>query len=210
MSFASHMLHGLRSTVTIRALPPALSRVLIIVTGLSALAGCKAEESVTRYKPFFTGLSGVTYSTPPVDPSRGYADPTAAPPQGSIIEHPDGTRTLLCKSVRALMSHLERELDEDNTDIIVKQLLSTRTLAEYESRGETPAAIVAHLREHRRDIAMLFARMPMAERSPTVILRQPGGGVWVLELTGAAAKDTRFRKLWVVMERGEWKFYWVT
>ena len=183
---------------------------MVIVAGLCALAGCKAEESVTRYKPFFTGLSGVTFNTPPVDSSRGYADPTAAPPQGNVIENPDGSRTLLCKSVRALMSHLERELDEDNTEVIVKQLLSKRTLAEYESRGETPKAIVAHLQKHRRDIAMLFARMPMAERSPTVILRQPGGGVWVLELTGAAAEDMRFRKLWVVMERGDWKFYWVT
>jgi hypothetical protein len=34
--------------------------------------------------------------------------------------------------------------------------------------------------------------------------------VWVLELTGAAADDLRFTKLWAVMERGNWKFYWVT
>ncbi len=177
---------------------------------LLALAACATEERVTQYKPFFTGLSGAKFSTAPVDASRGYADPTASPDSRTVIENPDGSRVLVCRSVRALMSHLERELDDGNTDIIIKQLISTRTLEEYEGRGESPQAIVDFLQKYRRDLAMLFARMPMAERSPTVILKQPGDGVWILQLSGAAAQDIKFTKLWVVMERGNWKFYWVT
>ena len=178
---------------------------------LPLIAGCASEEKITHYKPFFTGLSGAEFNTAPVDRSRQITpDPTYTPDGGTVIEHPDGSRTLVCKSVRALMSHLERELDAENADIILQQLISKRTFEEFESRGESREAIIKFLQDHRRDIAMLFARMPMAERSPTVILRQPGGGVWVLHLTGAAAEDLRFTKLWVVMERGNWKFYWVT
>jgi hypothetical protein len=178
---------------------------------LLGAAGCAPEERVTSYKPFLTGVSGAQFGQQPVS---GRTQSTAwhgDPDDGRIvIENPDGSRTLLCRTVRALMTHLERELDEGNSDVILKQLISRRTLEEFERRGESPRAIVDFLHKHRRDIAVLFARMPMAERSPTVILQQPGDNVWILKLTGAAAQDTRFTRLWVVMERGSWKFYWVT
>lgn len=189
----------------------AASCAAALCMALFLLAACTPQERVTQYKPFFTGLSGAQFNTQPVDTgSSSYADPTATPDGRIVINNPDGSRTLLCRSVRSLMTHIERELDEENSDIIIKQLISRRTIEEFEGRGESPAAIIDFLQKHRRDIAMLFARMPMAERSPTVILKQPGGGVWVLQLTGAASEDIRFTKLWVVMERGSWKFYWVT
>jgi hypothetical protein len=181
----------------------------VAVLLVALCAGCKAEEKVTQYKPFFTGLSGAEFNTAPVE-SRPQVAGEESAAIGNVIENPDGSRTLVCKSVRSLMSHLERELDAENSKIILEQLISKRTFEEFESRGDPPSAIIDFLQEHRRDIAMLFARMPMAEQSPTVILKQPGNNVWVLHLTGAAAKDIRFNKLWVVMERGNWKFYWVT
>ncbi len=192
-------------------LRPAAPLAAAFGLALLVLAACTPQERVTQYKPFFTGLSGAQFNTQPVDAeSSSYADPTATPDGRIVINNPDGSRTLLCRSVRSLMSHIERELDEENSDIIIKQLISKRTIEEFEGRGESPAAIIDFLQKHRRDIAMFFARMPMAERSPTVILKQPGNGVWVLQLTGAASEDIRFTKLWVVMERGSWKFYWVT
>ncbi|MBX3402579.1 MAG: hypothetical protein KF699_04105 [Phycisphaeraceae bacterium] len=178
---------------------------------LFAAAGCATEERVTSYRPFLTGVSGAQFGQQPVSGRAPTSASNADPGDGRIvIENPDGSRTLLCRTVRALMSHLERELDEGNTDVILKQLISRRTLEEFDRRGESPRAIVDFLQKHRRDIAVLFARMPMAERSPTIILQQPGDNVWILKLTGAAAEDTRFTRLWVVMERGSWKFYWVT
>lgn len=177
---------------------------------LAIAPGCKSEETVTRYKPFFTGLSGAEFNTQPVEANTGYIDPTSNPDGRNVIENPDGSRILVCKSIRSMMTHLERELDAENSDIILEQLISKRTLEEFEARGESPKAIIDFLVKHRRDIAMLFARMPMAERSPTVILRQPGNRVWILELNGAPAEGLRFTKLWAVMERGNWKFYWVT
>lgn len=175
------------------------------------VAACATEERVTSYRPFLTGISGAQFGQQPVTGNAPPPGPLGDPADGRIvIENPDGSRTLLCRTVRALMTHLERELDEGNTDVILKQLISRRTLEEFDRRGEPPGAIVDFLQKHRRDIAVLFARMPMAERSPTVILQQPGDNVWILKLTGAAAEDTRFTKLWVVMERGSWKFYWVT
>lgn len=177
---------------------------------IALLAACSTDEKVTRYKPFFTGLSGAEFNTDPVATGSGQSDPTTAPDGRIVIDNPDGSRTLLCRSIRSMMTHMERELDEGNDAIIIEQLISKRTLEEYENRGESPAAIIEFLQKHRRDIAMMFARMPMAERSPTVILKQPGDGVWILQLTGAAAEDLRFTKLWAVMERGSWKFYWVT
>ena len=182
----------------------------MLCVALGLLGACKGEEKVVQYKPFFTGLSGAEFNTDPVNSAPGYSDPTATPDGRNVIEKPDGSRVLVCKSVQSVMTHLERELDENHDDIILTQLISQRTLAEFEGRGETPKAIIDFLQKHRRDIAMLFARMPMAERSPTVILKQPGDNVWILQLTGAAAEDLRFTKLWVIMERGNWKFYWVT
>lgn len=184
---------------------------VLLVAAACAMVSCATEERVISYKPFLTGVAGAEFGQQPVVPGSVPAGAQGDPADGRIvIENPDGTRTLLCRTVRAVMTHLERELDEGNTDIILAQLISRRTLEEFERRGEPATAITDFLQKHRRDIAVLFARMPMAERSPTIILQQPGDNVWILKLTGASAEDTRFTKLWVVMERGSWKFYWVT
>lgn len=186
-------------------------RLVLLAGAVLAGAACASEERVTSYKPFLTGVAGAQFGQQPVI-AGGASGPSAGDAADGriVIENPDGSRTLLCRTVRALMTHIERELDEGNTDIILKQLVSRRTFEEFERRGEPATAITDFLQKHRRDIAVLFARMPMAERSPTIILQQPGDNVWILKLTGASAEDTRFTKLWVVMERGSWKFYWVT
>lgn len=185
--------------------------LLVLGVPFAVAAACATEERVTSYKPFLTGVAGAQFGQQPVVPGGTPAGAQGETADGRIvIENPDGSRTLLCRTVRALMTHLERELDEGNTDIILRQLISNRTFEEFDRRGEPRQAIIEFLQKHRRDIAVLFARMPMAERSPTIILQQPGDNVWILKLTGASAEDTRFTKLWVVMERGSWKFYWVT
>lgn len=184
--------------------------VCVLLSAVLA-AACATEERVTSYKPFLTGISGAQFGQQPVTQRAEQPAGPSDPGDGRIVvENPDGSRTLLCRTVRALMTHLERELDEGDADIILKQLISRRTLEEFDRRGEPPRAIIDFLQKHRRDIAVLFARMPLAERSPTVILQQPGDNVWILKLTGAAAEDTRFTRLWVVFERGGWRFYWVT
>jgi hypothetical protein len=69
--------------------------------------------------------------------------------------------------------------------------------------------MVAFLKKRRRDIAVLFSRMPFAERTATVIMDKQGRNLFRLRLTGQAKQDTRFTELWTEFEKGQWKFVWV-
>jgi len=111
--------------------------------------------------------------------------------------------------VRSLMTALEHCLDTGEDDLIIDQVISDMTRQEYRGRSEDPRAVLKFLRFHRKDLALLFARMPMAEHTPTVILEQPGDRMWTLRLTGAAAKDLELTKLWARLEQGNWRFVWV-
>lgn len=185
-----------------------------IVAALSTTGGCQREENVVRYKPFFTGITGaeVTRGTgaEPVNANDGYIDPTKLPSDAKlVIEHADGSKTLVAKSLRHMMGHLERCLDEGEDDLLMEQVISEKTLEHYRSEGKDPRQIIRHLKRNRKDIAKLFARMPMGEYTPTVILEQPGDKMWAVRLTGAAARDMKFTKVWARLEDGHWRFVWV-
>ncbi len=187
-----------------------------VVAGLLLLAGCaQPEEKVTRYKPFFTGLDGAKFGGPdgegaPVNPNRGVADPGALGSGSSVIEHDDGTRTLVSKSVQQLIAHLERELDaEGNGQIVAEQLVSELTIERFRADGRPPALIVEFLRSIRPDLAKLFARMPLGEYSPQVVLHQPGDRTFEIEVSGKYADGLRFKRLFARLEGGNWKFVWV-
>ncbi|MBX3385272.1 MAG: hypothetical protein KF768_01730 [Phycisphaeraceae bacterium] len=191
----------------------------------ACMVGCKPEERVTNYKPFFTGIEGARFGgqgpvvaesdrAPPNLPwDRGAIDLSegaeAGTGSGLILHNPDGSRRLVLASPMHVMRLLERLLDDQEDQLIIDQLFSERTLQEFAGSGKGPQQAVEYLRQHRRDIAVLFARMPLAENSPTVIVDQPGDRVWVIRLTGRPSENLRFTRLWVRLERGRWKFMWV-
>src|SRR5690606_37690781 len=108
------------------------------------------------------------------------------------------------------MTHIERTLAEDLDDLFIEQLLSRQTIDHLASQGQTPEDLVADLKLLRREIARTFARMPFGERSPTTIFEKTGPRMYVLRLTGQAARGVRFTKLWVTFEEGNFKFVWLS
>lgn len=184
------------------------------VLSLLALGACASQEKVVRYKPFLTGIDGATFGGPkgsqgPVDPNAGYTDPTANSEEKLVTENPDGTKTLISRCPLHVMSHLERFLDEHDDRTLIEQVISEKTLAEFRSRGQTDVELLDYLYANRRNIAMMFARMPLAEHSPTVIVDQPGDKTWVIRLTGSSTRGLACTRLYVRLERGQWRFLWI-
>lgn len=184
-----------------------------LLAALSLLPGCQPEERVLRYKPFLTGVAGAQYAGPqgrPVNPNDGYTDPTRLPAdQKSVIELADGSKVLVSKNLRQMMSHLEQCLDSGEDELLLDQVISEKTKEEYRGKGKDPIEVVRFLKRNRKDIAKLFARMPMGEYTPTVILDQPGDKTWIIRLTGAPAQGMKFTKLWARLEQANWRFVWV-
>lgn len=195
-----------------RALPTQAAGIACALAALAA-AGCQRDDRVVKYKPFFTNVAGAEFrgeQAAPVNPNEGYLDPTALPSDAKlVIENPDGSKVLIAKSVRHMMSHLERFLDEGEDDLLLEQVISEKTREHYASKGQDPRQILRYLRRNRKEVARLFARLPMGEYTPTAILEQPGDKTWVVKLTGAPASDLKFTRVWARLEDGNWRFVWI-
>lgn len=198
-------------------------RILAFIAGgFLGLCSCAREERVVNYKPFFTGLADAKFQTPPVADSRvsrGGGDAAAAElPEGfdpvrMEVKNPDGSVTLISRSGLHLMRHIERCLAEDNAKLFAEQVLSERTRQEFIERGKSPREALAMLKRHERDISRLFARLPMGEHSPNVILRTVDRNVWRVELRGQDRHDlrsrgARFVGFDMVLEAGHWRLRW--
>lgn len=183
---------------------------LALTVTLMIASGCQEQSTVVKYKPFFSNIADAKFSGQgPVNPNEGYIDPTVATDQKIVIEHADGSKTLIAKSVQHMMVHLQRCLEENEDDLLVQQVLSTRTIEHFRANGRSPMELIESLKDNRKEIARTFGRMPLAEHSPTVILDQPGDRMWVIRVTGAAAKGLKFTRLWARLEDGNWKFVWL-
>lgn len=188
-------------------------RPAVVLAALAlALSGCASEENVVKYRPFFTGIQGAEFATDPVNPSKGYVDPTAVADNRIVIEHDDGSRTFVARSPRHVMVHVETLLDEDDPRsdrVLLDQLVSEKTKEFYRSEGKDPLSFVTDLRARRTDVAKTFGRMPMGEHTPTVLIDQPGDNIWVLRITGSAGKDLVFTKVWFRLEGTQWRLMWM-
>jgi len=192
--------------------PRGVARAGVAALLALSLSACTAEETVTKYRPFFTGIQGAEFSTDPINPSKGYTDPTAVADNRIVIEHDDGRRTFIARSPRHVMVHVEALLDEDeprSDQALLDQLISEKTKEFYRSEGKDPIAFIADLRSRRKDVAKAFGRMPMGEHTPTVLIDQPGDNIWVLRITGAAGKGLVFTKVWFRLEGTQWKLMWM-
>lgn len=175
------------------------------------IPACQSDEKVIKYHPFLANLPDAKTQMNPIGDRFGgnFADPTSLPDNKIVVEKPGGQKTLIARSVRHMMTHLEQTLDDGDEVLLYEQVISQETKEQYRAKGKDPLQIIDYLKEHRKDIAVLFSRMPFAEQSPNVILEQPGNKVFLIRLTGLAAKDSEFTRLWAKMEKGNWKLLWV-
>lgn len=181
----------------------------LLFTLAIGLAGCKTEEKVVNYKPFFAGLSGAEFATAPVEKDTGRAAPVASGEATIVIEEPDGSKRLVAYSPRHVMLHVENCLDEQQDELFLRDMVDDQAKEHFRTTGKDPMEFVKRLRKHRKDIAKLFARMPMAENSPTVIIDQPGNRTWVITLTGKPAEGLVWTRLWVRNNMGQFKLLWI-
>ena len=167
--------------------------------------GCRTERMV-RYKPFFSGVGEAKTQTPAVGATN--SDYARSVPASIVIENPDGSKTLLARSGRHLLTHILSTTRADEADLFTDQVLSDITRQEYIDRGLDPRQAFAALKERRQDIAMLTARMPMGEYSPNVIMSKIGPKMYRVRLSGQSAADLEWIGFDMVMERGNWKLRW--
>ncbi len=170
------------------------------------------NSTIVRYKPFFAGLDGATFGTQPVLTGNDRVRlPNRLQGDGSLVTRgADGSRVVNSPSVQALMAAIEILLDEGEDKLLLDQLVSIQAKDHFRSEGREPIEVVDYLLDHRRDLAVLFARMPFGERSPTVKMRKSGKNTFLIELSGQARRGSNFTKLWVALEAGKWKFVWAS
>lgn len=113
---------------------------------------------------------------------------------------------LVAGSVGQLFGLLLDSLSRGEHGLIARDLVGRSTQEHYQSSGQSARVFVDELARNQREVARTLSRMPMAERTPTVFMERVDAGrhqVWVLRLTGLAAKDLRFSRVWVELGRGE-------
>lgn len=190
--------------------PACVHPAALAVVTVAVLPGCQPEEKIVRYKPFFSNVSGAQFGDmKPVNPNAGYVDPTVVSDNRIEIRNPDGSRRLIAKSVQHMLVHLTRCLDDGEHRLLLDQVVSQKTKDHYREMKKDPMELVEWLNADRKEVARTLARMPLAEHSPTVILEQPGDKTWVIKVTGAAARDLKYTRLWTRLEEGNWKFMWL-
>jgi hypothetical protein len=177
--------------------------------------GCSTEEKTTRYKPFFTGIAEAEFGDKPVNPDGGHLDPAlrnGVVAENAVIEKPDGSKVYLTYSPMQLFIHLQNLLDEGTPEadrIILDQLTDEHTKEHMRTQGKDPIGFVGDLHLYRKEIGKTFARMPMGEHTPTVVVGQPGDRQWVLTLTGQASQGVKFKEVWIRQDMGQWKLEWL-
>jgi hypothetical protein len=189
-----------------------LARPGFLALMAASLAACQPEEKVIGYKPFFSGLSGVT--GPGADLARSSQAPGAAAQATEddlkiVVENPDGTKKLVIRNGRDLMAHIQRTLAEDDAKTFADQVLSKVTRDEFAARGLDPREAFTMLKPYERDVARLFARMPMGEHTPNARMDPVGRNVFRVKLTGKAADGVgRWIGFDMVFEAGQWRLRW--
>lgn len=113
---------------------------------------------------------------------------------------------LVAGSVGQLFGLLLDSLSRGEHDLIARDLVGRSAYEHYESQGKNAQVFVDELARNQREVARTLSRMPMAERTPTVFMERVEAGrhqVWVLRLTGLAAKDLQYSRVWVELGRGD-------
>lgn len=205
-----------------------IGAAMLACAGL-VIGACETEDKIVRYKPFFTNIQDAVTATPAVGVESGEAATRSYSGDGTIstdepvdpakiaesyydrmAKLPEHMVKLDAGDIGTLIRHIRWTLDEDKDQILIDQLFAEDLLTELRSRRQDPEDYVDWLHENRRDIEAMLARMPMAERSPTVLYEQTGRRQYRVRLTGAAERGVKFTQLWVAMERGKYRLLWIS
>lgn len=178
---------------------------------LAGLGACQREEKIINYKPFFAGLEGVSGpGAPSGRADRGMLREADEAELSLVRENPDGSKTLILRNGRDLIFHIRSTLAEEEVDLFTGQVLSRVTHDEFIERGRDPAEAFWMLKKREQELAKLFARMPMGEHSPSVLVERIGHNLFRVRLTGQSSKGLDgWRGFDMVLEEGKWRLRWM-
>lgn len=182
------------------------------VVGALAAAGCGPTERVVNYKPFMSGLDGVQTQAPEVrerQKTPEIVNAEAMGPESLVTENPDGSKTLHSRNGLHLMWHLQRTLADNDADLFAGQVLCDLTRQEYLERGMDPREAFVTLKPQEKEIAKLFARMPLGENSPNVLRSIIGRNMFRVQLTGKSTEGLEWTGFDMVLEKGNWRLRWL-
>jgi hypothetical protein len=170
-----------------------------------ALAGCTYQKDV-NYKPFFTGLDGAQMQTPPS--REAPRERSSAEPAKYEETTEDGEVILYTPTIGALIRNIGRVMAYGEQDAFEEYLLSDWAKDDALARGREVGEIWDALQTNRNDIRALFARMPMAERTPGALLEPLGHNTFKLRLTNESRRGLRWSSMTAAVEGGQWKLIW--
>jgi len=187
-----------------RHVHPALHLPCLAVCS-AALAACTYQKDV-NYKPFFTGLEGAEMQTPPSQDTS--AERSSATPIAFEETTEDGEVILYTPTVGALIRNLARVLAFNESDLFEQYLLSEQTRQDAIDRGREIGEVWDLLKKNQTDIRVLFARLPMAERTPGALLEPIGDNAFKLTATQELSRGLRWKSMTAAVEDGQWKLIW--
>lgn len=176
---------------------------VLTLVGVSVVGvGCTYEKTV-YWRPALSAAPGAIsggeeFSEKP----QGYRDPTQLAEGKIRLESGGGQTVLVARTGRHLMAHIYQTLKDDERALFTEQVVCEQTKAEFRERDMQPGEAFDYLKEHERDVMLLFARMPQGEYSPGVMTRQLPGGVTRVMLNRKVADGLRWRGFDMVWEGG--------
>lgn len=180
-----------------------IGSALVFVGGL----GCTETRVVRAHTPL-AGLPGAQGGIRVGEKLEGHIDPTATPDGRNYILHEDGRVELLSTTGDALLRHISGTLQTGNRELFVEQVLSEVTKREFVERGLDPGMAFDELVRREADFRLLQNRMPVAEKTPGVVMRKIGNRVYRVETVGLASRGLAWRGFDMVFESGNWRLRW--
>lgn len=173
-------------------------RAAIVATCLMVLlAGCARTERIVAVRGILHNVPGAQHGGKQDESlesnRRRSGNSSQASPDGQqlVIEHEDGTVTLVSNSPRHVVRHLWRGLLENDLDDFYQQILSEHTKMEYLERDRDPREAIDFLLKHREELVKFLSRMPLGELTPGLYLQKVSPDVYRLKL--APSSDLKFR-----------------
>lgn len=183
--------------------------VLTLIAALLLLPACTEERIVSR-KGLLSSLPGAQTGGIPDARNITRADILRTPTGGLRQEQEDGTVVLYAKSVQHLMTHIVYTMQNDEPELFVQQVLSTKTRNEFIHRGYDPAEAFHELVRRQRDVFRLFNTMPFGENTPGLRLQSVGRNEFRLRLPRESWGELKWTGIDVVFEDGNYRLRWFT
>ena len=135
-------------------------------------------------------------------------DDTAARPKEIAplrMQRPDGSIYLVANSPGHVIYHLTQTLAKKEHELLFNDVLSDALKSEYRKRARDPKEAVQWLAQRERDIAALFAELPLAENTPGVEMKPIGRNRFRLEVSRELVPELKLSKFDVIIERGQFR-----